>query len=155
MSDHVLLQQAVDLAERSATTTGGPFGAIVARHGEVLAEGTNRVTSEHDPTAHAEVVAIRQACARVRSHRLDDAVLFCSCEPCPMCLAAAWWARVERIVFAATRQDAAAAGFDDSAIYAEVAAPLDHRLLPIHRCTVDDARAPFDAWAANPARVPY
>jgi guanine deaminase len=155
MSDDAYLQRAVDLAARSASGTGGPFGSIVVRHGDVLGEGTNLVTSEHDPTAHAEVVAIRQACARVRSHRLDDAVLYCSCEPCPMCLAAAWWARVDRIVFAATRDDAADCGFDDSAIYAEVAAPLDHRLLPIARGEVADPQAPFSTWCANPNRQPY
>lgn len=153
MSD--LLQRAVDLAVEAADGAGGPFGAIVARGDDVLAEGTNRVTRDGDPTAHAEIVAIRAACARLESFRLDGCVLYSSCEPCPMCLAATWWARVERVVFAATRDDAARAGFDDSALYAEVAAPLERRGLPITRGDVTDARAPFDAWAANPNRVPY
>jgi guanine deaminase len=155
MAPDPLLQRAVDLAARSARGPGGPFGAVIARDGEILAEGSNRVTCDHDPTAHAEVVALRAACAKLGVHRLDGAVLYASCEPCPMCLAAAWWARVDGIVFAATRHDAAAAGFDDSAIYAEVAAALDRRLLPISRGDVSDAAEPFDVWAANPERVPY
>ncbi len=150
-----LLQRAVDLAVAAAGGEGGPFGAIVARGDEILAEGTNRVTLDHDPTAHAEVVAIRAACARVGEFRLEGCVLYTSCEPCPMCLAATWWARIERVEFAATRDDAAAAGFDDSALYAEVAAPLERRGLPITRGDVSDAGAPFAAWAANPDRVPY
>ncbi|HEX6389404.1 MAG TPA: nucleoside deaminase [Solirubrobacteraceae bacterium] len=150
-----LLQRAVDLAIEAAGGEGGPFGAVVARGDDVLAEGTNRVTYDGDPTAHAEIVAIRAACVRVESFRLDGCVLYSSCEPCPMCLAATWWSRIERVVFAATRDDAAAAGFDDSALYAEVAAPLDRRGLPITRGDVSDARAPFAAWAANPDRVEY
>jgi guanine deaminase len=154
-SDDALLQRAVDLAVFAAGGSGGPFGAIVARGEDVVAEGTNRVTQGHDPTAHAEIVAIRAACTRLDSFRLDGCVLYSSCEPCPMCLAATWWSRIERIVFAATRDDAAAAGFDDSALYAEVAAPLERRSLPIARASVTDPAAPFRAWEANPARVPY
>jgi guanine deaminase len=154
-SDDALLQEAVDLAVEAAGGAGGPFGAIVARGEEILATGTNRVTRDRDPTAHAEIVAIRAACARAGEFRLDGCVLYSSCEPCPMCLAATWWSRIERIVFAATRDDAAAAGFDDSALYAEVAAPLERRSLPIARGSVADAGAPFSAWAANPAKIPY
>jgi tRNA(Arg) A34 adenosine deaminase TadA len=154
-TDESMLQRAVDLAVEAAGGEGGPFGAIVARGDEVLTEGTNRVTIDDDPTAHAEIVAIRAACVRVGSFRLDGCVLYSSCEPCPMCLAATWWSRIERIVFAATRDDAAAAGFDDSALYAEVAAPLDRRGLPITRGTVADPRAPFAAWEANPSKTPY
>jgi tRNA(Arg) A34 adenosine deaminase TadA len=150
-----LLQHAVDLAVEAAGGEGGPFGAIVARGDEVVAQGTNRVTQDRDPTAHAEIVAIRAACVRLESFRLEGCVLYSSCEPCPMCLAATWWSRIDRVMFAATRDDAAAAGFDDSALYAEVAAPLDRRALPIGRGDVADPRAPFAAWAANPDRVPY
>jgi tRNA(Arg) A34 adenosine deaminase TadA len=151
----LLLQRAVDLAVASANGPGGPFGALVARGDDVLAEGHNQVTAAQDPTAHAEVVALRGACRALGTHVLDGCVLFTSCEPCPMCLGAAWWARVERIVFAATRADAAAAGFDDAEIYQEVAAPLDLRSLPIAAGDVHDPVAPFEAWHANPARVPY
>jgi guanine deaminase len=155
VTDAELLDRAVALAVDSAAGEGGPFGALVARDGEVLAEGTNRVVATADPTAHAEVVALRGACAALGTHVLDGCVLVTSCEPCPMCLGAAWWARVARIVFAATRADAAQAGFDDAAIYAEVAAPLAARSLPIAQVAVADPVAPFAAWAANPARTPY
>jgi tRNA(Arg) A34 adenosine deaminase TadA len=150
-----LLQRAVELAVEAAGGAGGPFGAIVARGDEIVAEGTNRVTHDRDPTAHAEIVAIRAACVRLQSFRLEGCTLYSSCEPCPMCLAATWWSRVDAIEFAATRDDAAAAGFDDSAIYAEVAAPLERRSLPIVRGDVADPRAPFAAWAANPNKIPY
>ena len=155
MPDEPLLRRALDLAVASAGSGGGPFGALVARDGAVLGEGTNRVVATADPTAHAEVVALRAACAAAGTHVLDGCVLVTSCEPCPMCLAAAWWARVDRVVFAATRVQAAAAGFDDAAIYAEVAAPLDARRLPIGRALEDASGEPFAAWAANPARSPY
>jgi len=149
------LQRAVDLATAAADITGGPFGALIVVEGEVIAEGTNRVTTSGDPTAHAEIVAIRAACDRLGTHMLDGGVLYSSCEPCPMCLAAAWWARVARIEFAASRDDAAAAGFDDSVLYTEVAAALADRTLPIARGDVADALAPFATWAANSKRVDY
>ena len=128
---------------------------MIARDGEIVATGNNLVTASHDPTAHAEVVAIRAACAALGSHLLSGCALYTSCEPCPMCLSAAWWARVDRIVFAAGRDDAAAAGFDDSAIYEEVGRPLDQRTLPIAREPHPQALAPFEAWAANPDRTEY
>ena len=154
-SDSELLQHAVDLAAQAAVVGGGPFGAVIARDGEVIAEGTNGVTSGLDPTAHAEIVAIRAACTRLESFTLHGCVLLTSCEPCPMCLAAAWWARVERIGFAASRDDAATAGFDDSAIYDEVARPIAQRVLPIERIALLDPVAPFTAWTSNPQRTDY
>jgi tRNA(Arg) A34 adenosine deaminase TadA len=155
MSDDDRLRAAIGLAVANAKTGGGPFGAIVVRDDVVLGEGVNEVVRSGDPTAHAEVVAIRAACATTGSHQLGGATLYTSTEPCPMCLAAAWWARVDRIVFAADREHAAAAGFDDSAIYAEVAAPLQRRRLRIDRLLPDEGDAPFAAWAANPDRVHY
>ncbi len=155
MEDDEHLQRAVDLATSAASGEGGPFGCVIVRGATVLGEGTNRVTRDLDPSAHAEVVAIRAACQAIGSHRLDDCVLYTSCEPCPMCLAAAWWSRVERIVFAASRDDAAVAGFDDAAIYCEVKQPLERRMLPIAPGDVTDRLAPFSAWAANPNRIPY
>jgi guanine deaminase len=153
--DAEFLARALDLALGSGTGDGGPFGAVVARDGVLLGEGTNRVTTDRDPTAHAEVIALRAACARSGSHALPGAVLYTSCEPCPMCLAAAWWARVQRIVFCATRADAAAAGFDDDLLYREVQLPLTQRRLPIERALAARANEPFRAWNANPRRVPY
>ncbi|HTF90704.1 MAG TPA: nucleoside deaminase [Planctomycetota bacterium] len=150
-----LLERTIQLACTSARSGGGPFGAIVARDGKILGEGSNRVTLDRDPTAHAEVIALRAACAAVGSHVLTGAVLYTSCEPCPMCLAAAWWARVDRVVFCATRTQAAAAGFDDELLYEEVRLPLDQRRLPVKTALPHLADEPFRAWRENDRRVPY
>lgn len=151
-----LLERAVQLACKSARTAGGgPFGAIVARGGEILGEGSNRVTLDRDPTAHAEVIAIRAACVNVGSHVLAGATLYTSCEPCPMCLAAAWWARIERVVYCATRTEASAAGFDDERLYLEVQLPLEQRKLPLESALRHLADEPFRAWRENARRVPY
>jgi tRNA(Arg) A34 adenosine deaminase TadA len=150
-----LLRKAIALAVESAGTDGGPFGAVVARGDEVIATGTNRVTASGDPTAHAEIVAIRRAAEALGTHDLSGCVLYASTEPCPMCLAATWWARIGEIVFAADRHSAARAGFDDAAIYKEVASDRDVRSIPCRQHLADEGEAPFRAWAANPARQPY
>jgi guanine deaminase len=150
-----LLHEAIELAVASAAGIGGPFGAIVAHGGRVAGRGTNCVVAEGDPTLHAEVVAIRRACRELGTYDLSGAVLYTSCEPCPMCFGAAWWARVDRIVHAASRADAAAAGFDDAAIYADVSLPADGRVLATVQLLAEDGWRPFAAWAANPERVPY
>jgi guanine deaminase len=150
-----LLRKAIALAVESAGTDGGPFGAVVARGDEVIATGTNRVTSSGDPTAHAEIVAIRRAAEALGTHDLSGCVLYASTEPCPMCLAATWWARIGEIVFAADRDAAARAGFDDAAIYKEVASEREVRSIPCVQHLPDEGEAPFQAWAANPARRPY
>lgn len=134
---------------------GGPFGAVIVRDGTVLAEGWNQVTSANDPTAHAEVVAIRRACQAVGDFSLKGAVLYTSCEPCPMCLASAYWARVARIVYANTRADAAAIGFDDSFIYDEIPKPPEARSLPIEHHPHVDAKAVFEAWLTKPDKIHY
>jgi tRNA(Arg) A34 adenosine deaminase TadA len=150
-----LLRKAIALAVESAGTDGGPFGAVVARGDEVIATGTNRVTSSGDPTAHAEIVAIRRAAEALGTHDLSGCILYASTEPCPMCLAATWWARIGEIVFAADRDAAARAGFDDAAIYKEVASDREVRSIPCVQHLADEGEAPFEAWAANPARQPY
>ncbi len=150
-----LLRKAIALAVESAGTDGGPFGAVVARGDEVISTGTNRVTASGDPTAHAEIVAIRRAAEALGTHDLSGCVLYASTEPCPMCLAATWWARIGEIVFAADRDAAARAGFDDAAIYREVASDRDARSIPCRRHLAEEGEAPFVAWAANPARQPY
>ena len=155
MTDDDHLREAIALAVESASSAGGPFGAVVALEGDVVGRGTNRVVPERDPTLHAEVVAIRAACARLGTHDLTGAVLYASCEPCPMCFGAAWWARVDRIVHAATRADATTAGFDDAAIYADVSRPADERLLATVQLLAEDGWRPFAAWQANPERVTY
>jgi guanine deaminase len=150
-----LLRKAIALAVESAGTDGGPFGAVVARGDEVISTGTNRVTASGDPTAHAEIVAIRRAAEALGTHDLSGCVLYASTEPCPMCLAATWWARIGEIVFAADRDAAARAGFDDAAIYREVASDRDVRSIPCRQHLAAEGEAPFAVWAANPARQPY
>ena len=150
-----LLRRVLAEAEEWAGSGGGPFAAGILLDGEVLALTHNEVVTSCDPTAHAEMTAIRMATRGRGTHHLTGAVLVCSCEPCPMCLAAAWWARVGRIVYSASRADASAAGFDDIAVYDEVARPLHKRRLPAVRALAADGNRPFEAWARSPNRVPY
>jgi guanine deaminase len=153
--DAAFMTKAIALAcENARLGRGGPFGAIVVREGKIVGEGSNQVTSTNDPTAHAEVVAIRAAGKKLDRFVLEDCVLYTSCEPCPMCLATAYWARIDRIVFAATQDDAAAAGFDDAFLYQEIGKPHHERKLPIVRLEID-AEDPFKVWLANPNRIPY
>ena len=154
--DDRFLARAVALSrEKMEAGEGGPFGALVVRDGKVLAEGWNRVTSTNDPTAHAEVVAIRRACEAVGDFSLAGATIYTSCEPCPMCLAAIYWARCERIVFANSRQDAARIGFSDDHIYDEIPKALHLRSLPIEQQTSSEATAVFEAWLKKADRVDY
>lgn len=156
MSDETFLRRAIELSRSNAETAfGGPFGAVVVRDGQIVGEGSNRVTADHDPTAHAEMVAIRRACAHLGTHDLKGAVIYTSCEPCPMCLTAILWARIDRMVFANTRADAAAIGFDDDWFYRQVALPIDARDLPAKRLLAPEARAVFHLWAENPDKNPY
>lgn len=134
---------------------GGPFGAVVVRSGEVVGRGCNRVLESGDPTAHAEVVAIREACRTLGGFHLRDCVLYTTCEPCPMCLGAAYWARVDRIVFANTRRDAAAIGFSDDFIYRELARPRADRKLPIRRVASPEAKEAFREWRDKTDKTPY
>lgn len=155
MTGDELLARAVTLARQSIASGGGPFGAVVARTGRIVGEGWNRVVTMGDPTAHAEILALRAASRAQASHDLSGAVLYASCEPCPMCLAAAWWARVDRIVHAADRSDAAGAGFDDEELYRELRrAPAD-RVLPVEARPSAAARDVLREWARHPGRVSY
>ncbi len=150
------LREAIQLAMAgSARGNGGPFGAVVVRDGEVLGRGWNRVLVDQDPTAHAEVVAIRAACSALGDFHLAGAVIYASCEPCPMCLAAAYWARVERIYFGCQSQDAAAIGFADDFIRHELPLPADQRSLPLIPLLRDEALEVFRAWEANAQRRMY
>jgi tRNA(Arg) A34 adenosine deaminase TadA len=154
--DTTFLREAIRLARsRMLQGRAGPFGAVVARDGIIVARGWNAVTSGNDPTAHAEVVAIRRACRKLGTFSLAGCVLYASCEPCPMCLAAAYWARVERLVYAATREDAAVAGFDDAFIYDQVPLAPEARSLHTDRLLRAEAAAVFEEWLAKPDRVPY
>jgi len=147
---------AFEVALRSVESgDGGPFGAVVVRGDELLASAHNQVVGTNDPTAHAEIGAIRAACAALRSFQLDDCDLYTSCEPCPMCLGAIYWARPRAVFFSATREDAAQAGFDDAFIYEEMALPREARTLPMRRVEHPQSADPFAAWAAKPDRVEY
>ena len=153
---HEFLSKAVELArEGMAAGAGGPFGALVVRDGEVLGTGWNAVTSTLDPTAHAEVVAIRAACQRAGSFHLPGAVVYASCEPCPMCLGAVYWARPAALYFAATRHDAAAAGFSDALIYDEIALPGEQRTVPFRQLEVPGSGDVFAQWSAIEDRTRY
>ena len=154
--DLPFVREAIRLSRvRMREGRGGPFGAVVVRDGAIVARGWNSVTSALDPTAHAEVVAIRRACRALGSFSLAGCNLYASCEPCPKCLAAAYWARVDRLVFAATRDDAARAGFDDAFIYDQVPLPAAERSLATSQLLRLEAVAVFDAWLAKSDRVPY
>lgn len=142
-------------AEHMRAGLGGPFGAIVVRGQEIVAEGSNRVTSTGDPTAHAEVVAIREACRRLGVFSLAGCELYTSCEPCPMCLGAIYWARLDRVYYANTRDDAAAIGFDDDAIYREFAKAIEDRSVPFIHLPLPEGRRVFKEWVDKPDKIPY
>jgi guanine deaminase len=154
--DQNFLHEAIRLSlEKSQAGEGGPFGAVIVRNHEIVGRGWNRVTSVLDPTAHAEITAIRDACRNLQTFSLAGCEIFTSCEPCPMCLAAIYWARLDRIHYAATRQDAADAGFDDSRIYAELAMTLSDRSIPMVQDLHDEACEAFHAWVLKNDRIPY
>jgi guanine deaminase len=134
---------------------GGPFGAVVVRHGKIIGRGWNQVTTTNDPTAHAEMVAIRAACRRLKSFQLDECELYTSCEPCPMCLAAIYWARLEKVYYGNTRKDAQRIEFDDDLIYREVATPIARRKIPMQQLLRPEALAVFKEWATKADRVRY
>jgi guanine deaminase len=149
------LDEAIHIAERNVANGGGPFGALIARDGAIVSTGVNRVTANLDPTAHAEVVAIREACQALGTFKLDGCVLVSSCEPCPMCLSSALWARVDKIVYAADRDDAAKAGFDDRAFYELFDRPRETWNVPVTRLSAEDGFAPFAAWLDKSDRTDY
>ena len=146
---------AADLAKENVKNGGGPFAALVVRNGEILASGCNRVTDKHDPTAHAEIEAIRQATAKLGSHDLSGCALYASCEPCPMCLGAIYWSRADAIYYGNTRHDAAEIGFDDDFIYQELEKPVEERAIPTRQIIAENIKQPFEAWMKNPERQEY
>jgi guanine deaminase len=150
------MREAIGLArEGMRAGRGGPFGAVVVKEGRIVGRGANRVLSDRDPTAHAEIVALRDACRSLGSHELSGCEIYSSCEPCPMCLAALYWARVDRLWYAATQEDAAAAGFDDSLIYREVRELPHRRRLAMKPLLRDEAVGLFDEWEELPGKTPY
>ena len=150
------MSQAIELAvENVRQGNGGPFAAVVVRQGSVIATGVNRVTATNDPTAHAEVVGIREACRVLGTYQLTGCDVYTTCEPCPMCLGALYWARPERVFFAATQEDAAAAGFDDSFIYRQFATPREQRAIPMIHVADADSTRPFREWTGKADRMRY
>ena len=150
------LERAIALAESNVlSNTGGPFGAVIVRSGSIIAEGQNMVTLSNDPTAHAEIVAIRQACQAVGKFSLEGCDIYCSCEPCPMCLSAIYWARLSGVYFAATKEDAADAGFDDSFLYREVVLPLAERSILAMNDLRAEGQRPMQLWKKAVAKTLY
>lgn len=150
------MREAIRLSrEPMLAGAGGPFGAVIVRGDEIVGRGWNQVTSTRDPTAHAEVVAIRDACQRLGDFRLAGCEIYASCEPCPMCLAAIWWARLDQIFYGAAAADAARAGFDDSQFHRQLALPPAERAVPMRQLLADEARASFAVWNEKPDRKIY
>ncbi|WP_319381165.1 deaminase [Thiomicrorhabdus sp.] len=151
-----LMRKAIALSkEKMEAGFGGPFGAIITKDGKVIAEGYNQVTSSNDPTAHAEVTAIRNACQALGTFDLKGCEIYTSCEPCPMCLSAIYWARLDKIYYANSREDAAEIGFDDALLYDEIPKPIEQRSIPTERLLEDEAIEPFKDWQAKEDKVPY
>jgi guanine deaminase len=152
----IFMQKAIALAVENVTSgRGGPFGAVIVRDGEIVASGANLVTATNDPTAHGEIVAIRSACTALASFELKGCHIYTSCEPCPMCLAAIYWARCEAIFYGCSAADAAAAGFDDAFLYGEMKLPLGERTISTLNLLPEQAMASFDAWRAQAGRIDY
>jgi len=155
--DHsYFLKRAIQLAEEGMDKgQGGPFGAVIVKEGEIIAEANNKVTASNDPTAHAEVVAIRKACEKLQDFQLENCILYTSCEPCPMCLGAIYWARPKKVYYALTREDAAKIGFDDQFIYDEIALKMDDRKIPFENLMREEGLPVFQKWEAKGDRVDY
>lgn len=150
------MKRAIQLsAENVISNRGGPFGAVVVLNGKIIGEGSNRVTCNNDPTAHAEVMAIREACRELKNFDLSGAEIYTSCEPCPMCLSAIYWARIEKIYYANTRSDAAAIQFDDDLIYNEIPKPPEQRKVPAEQLLRHEAQSVFNHWAQSTEKVTY
>jgi len=154
--ENPFMARAIELSiENVHSGRGGPFGAVIVKDSVMIAEGANQVTLTHDPTAHAEMLAIREACAKLGVFELQGCEIYASCEPCPMCLGAIYWARLSRIYFASAAADASRIGFDDSLIYREIAQPLMQRSIPVVQIMREQALAAFRAWEAKPNKIVY
>ena len=153
--DEELMREAIRLSRESITKGGGPFGAVIVRNGEVIAAASNSVVPDNDPTAHAEVNCIREACRKLGTIDLSDCVIYTSCEPCPMCLGAIYWAHIGKIYYANTRKDAEAIGFDDNFIYEELDRPLKNRVKPIIHLSRNEAIKVFEEWRDKTDKVEY
>ena len=155
MTHQELMQMAIRLSEENVQNGGGPFGAVIAKEGVVIATGVNRVTANNDPTAHAEVSAIREACRKVKNFKLDGCVVYSSCEPCPMCLSALYWAGISKIYYANTKDDAKTIDFDDSFIYEQLSLDRNDRSIPCHQMMRDEALHAFEMWRDKEDKTAY
>ncbi|MGZ8188652.1 MAG: nucleoside deaminase [Methylosarcina sp.] len=153
--DEMFLQRAVEVAVDNVKIGGGPYGAVIVKDGSLIASSGNRVTQNLDPTAHAEIMAIRLACRELNDFQLKGCILYTSCEPCPMCLGAIYWARLDKVYFACNRYDAAAADFDDSFIYDEISVSPLERKIAMMQLSLPDALLPFRIWAEKSDKIPY
>lgn len=155
MTKEELMRRAIQLSEESVRHGGGPFGAVIAKNGEIIAEASNSVTLDHDPTAHAEVNAIRKATRQLKDFELKGCEIYTSCEPCPMCLGAIYWAHIDRIYYANDRKDAARIGFDDDFIYQEIDRPVEKRRKPMIALMRDEALGAFRLWEESTDKTEY
>ncbi len=155
MNDEKYLREAIAMAKANVKNGGGPFGALIVKDGSVIGRGVNQVAHNNDPTAHAEMMAIRDACKNINDFRLYGCVIYTSCEPCPMCLGAIYWAHIDRIVFAATKDDASKAGFDDSFIYDEFSLAHEQRSIPMQKMVLREAAEPFEQWLKLENKTKY
>ncbi|MDE5709899.1 nucleoside deaminase [Bacteroides sp.] len=149
------MRKAIELSQENVANGGGPFGAVIAREGQIIATGVNRVTADHDPTAHAEVNAIRNACSRLKTFNLSGCEIYTSCEPCPMCLAAIYWAHIDKVYYGNDKNDAKEIGFDDSFIYDELALPHEKRKLLAERLLGEEAIRTFRMWSEKEDKIEY
>ena len=155
ISKNKFMLRAIELSISSANGTGGPFGCVIVKDDKIIAEGLNKVTFSNDPTAHAEIVAIREACKKLNTFNLSGCDLYASCEPCPMCLSAIYWSHVDNIFYANTREDAKKISFDDSLIYSEISKKNEDRKIPIKQMLRDEALKAFDIWNKKTDKIEY
>jgi tRNA(Arg) A34 adenosine deaminase TadA len=156
MNDELFMKEAIRLARQGMLANkGGPFGAVIVKNGQIIGRGYNRVIADNDPTAHAEIIAIREACRHLDSFQLKDCTVYASCEPCPMCLGALYWARPARVVYAADARSAANAGFDDQFIYEELKKPADERRLPLEQLMPEEGNKLFVEWRNKADKIQY
>jgi len=155
ISKNKFMLRAIELSISSANGTGGPFGCVIVKDDKIIAEGSNKVTFSNDPTAHAEIVAIREACKKLNTFNLSGCDLYASCEPCPMCLSAIYWSHVDNIFYANTREDAKKINFDDSLIYSEISKKNEDRKIPIKQILRDEALKAFEIWNKKTDKIEY
>ena len=155
ISKNKFMLRAIELSIRSANGSGGPFGSVLVKDEKIIAEGSNKVTFSNDPTAHAEIVAIRDACKKLNTFNLSGCDLYASCEPCPMCLSAIYWSHVDNIFYANTREDAKKINFDDSLIYSEISKKNEDRKIPIKQMLRDEALKAFEIWNKKTDKIEY